>query len=80
MVGLVRSNLLVATGTATSRITGLARIIVFASIVGQTSVADAFEIANNAPNAIYELLIGGVFSASLVPLVVAIWPNGSSRS
>ena len=72
MSGLVRSNLLVASGTATSRITGLARIIVFASIVGQTSVADIFEIANNAPNAVYELLIGGVLSASLVPLVVSI--------
>lgn len=80
MVGLVRSNLLVATGTATSRITGLARIIVFASIVGQTSVADAFEIANNAPNAIYELLIGGVFSASLVPLVVAIFKRNASEA
>ena len=77
MVGLVRSNLVVATGTATSRITGLARIIVFASIVGQTSVADAFEIANNAPNALYELLIGGVFSASLVPLVVAIFQRNT---
>lgn len=72
MSGLVRSNLLVASGTATSRVTGLARIIVFASIVGQTSVADVFEIANNAPNAVYELLIGGVLSASLVPLVVSI--------
>ena len=72
MSGLVRSNLLVASGTATSRITGLVRIIVFASIVGQTSVADVFEIANNAPNAVYELLIGGVFSASLVPLVISI--------
>lgn len=80
MVGLVRSNLVVATGTATSRITGLARIIVFASLVGQTSVADAFEIANNAPNAIYELLIGGVFSASLVPLMVAIFRRNTRQA
>lgn len=80
MSGLVRNNLLVASGTAFSRITGLARIIVFASIVGQTAVADAFEIANNAPNAIYELLIGGVFAASLVPLFVSvIREQGSTR-
>ena len=80
MSGLVRSNLLVASGTATSRITGLARIIVFASIVGQTSVADVFEIANNAPNAVYELLIGGVLSASLVPLVVSILRRDSTSA
>ena len=80
MSGLVRSNLLVASGTATSRITGLARIIVFASIVGQTAVADIFEIANNAPNAVYELLIGGVLSASLVPLVVSIVRRDSTAS
>lgn len=80
MVGLVRSNLVVSGGTAASRLTGLARIIVFASIVGQTSVADAFEIANNAPNAIYELLIGGVFSAALVPLLVGILQRSGNAS
>lgn len=72
MSGLVRSNLVVAGGTAVSRLTGLARIVVFGVVVGQTAVADAFEAANNSPNAIYELLLGGVFSASLVPLFVGL--------
>ena len=47
MPGLGRSNLVVATGTAISRITGLARIIVFGMIIGQTALADAFDAANN---------------------------------
>ena len=64
---LARANAGVAIGTAASRVTGLARIIVFAAIVGQTSLADAFEIGNNAPNVIYELLIGGALAATLVP-------------
>jgi putative peptidoglycan lipid II flippase len=68
MAGLLRSNLIVASGTAVSRITGLARIVIFGMVVGQTALADAFDGANNAPNAIYELFIGGVLSASLVPL------------
>lgn len=72
MSGLVRSNLVVAGGTAVSRLTGLARVVVFGVIVGQTAVADAFEAANNAPNALYELLLGGVFSATLVPLFVGL--------
>lgn len=72
MPGLGRSNLVVATGTALSRITGLARIIVFGVIIGQTALADAFDAANNSPNSIYELLIGGVLAASLVPLFTSL--------
>ncbi len=68
--GLVRSNVTVATGTAMSRVTGLIRIVVFGIVIGQTALADAFDAANNAPNAVYELLIGGVLSASLVPLFI----------
>ena len=72
MLGLGRSNLVVATGTALSRITGLARIIIFGVIIGQTALADAFDAANNAPNSMYELLIGGVLAASLVPLFTSL--------
>jgi putative peptidoglycan lipid II flippase len=72
MPGLGRSNLVVATGTALSRVTGLARIIVFGVIIGQTALADAFDAANNAPNSIYELLIGGLLAASLVPLFTSL--------
>lgn len=65
---LARTNAAVAIGTAASRVTGLVRIIVFAVIVGQTSLADAFEIGNNAPNVVYELVLGGALAATLVPL------------
>jgi putative peptidoglycan lipid II flippase len=65
---LARTNAAVALGTAASRLTGLIRIIIFAVIVGQTSLADAFEIGNNAPNVVYELVLGGALAATLVPL------------
>lgn len=68
MSGLLKSNLTVALGTALSRITGLVRVAVFAIVVGQAALADAYSSANNSPNAIYELLLGGVLSASLVPM------------
>jgi putative peptidoglycan lipid II flippase len=42
--------------------------MVFAKIIGQTALADAYNSANSSPNAIYELLLGGVLSASLIPL------------
>lgn len=69
---LAVNNIGVATGTLASRITGLARIIVFASVIGQTALADAFDVGNNAPNVIYELLVGGTLAATLVPLFVSL--------
>ncbi len=66
--GLLRSNLVVALGTALSRLTGLVRVVVFGIVIGQTALADAYNSANGSPNAVYELLLGGVLSASLVPL------------
>lgn len=66
--GMWRANAVVAAGTALSRITGLARVVVFGIVIGQTALADAYDGANNSPNSIYELLLGGVLSASLVPL------------
>ena len=65
---MLRSNVVVTLGTALSRLTGLIRIVVFSIIIGQTALADAYDGANNSPNAIYELLLGGILSASLVPL------------
>jgi len=68
MSRLLRSNLVVASGTALSRFTGLLRVSVFGFVIGQTALADAYTIGNETPNIVYELLIGGVLSATLVPL------------
>ena len=69
MSGLLRSNVAVATGTAVSRITGLVRVAVLGAVLGTPSaVADAYDLANGTPNMVYELLLGGVLSSSLVPL------------
>ena len=52
-----------------SRVTGLVRVAVLGAVLGTPSaVADAYDLANGTPNMIYELLLGGVLSSSLVPL------------
>ena len=68
MSSLFKSNVVVASGTAMSRITGLARWFVFAAVIGQTALADAYVLANETPNIVYDLLLGGLLSATLVPL------------
>jgi putative peptidoglycan lipid II flippase len=65
---LLRANLSVGLGTLISRITGLLRVGVLGWALGQDFRTDAYNSANNAPNAVYELLVGGVLSATLVPV------------
>ncbi|HSL73175.1 MAG TPA: murein biosynthesis integral membrane protein MurJ [Ilumatobacteraceae bacterium] len=68
MSGLLRSNVVVASGTALSRITGFLRLTVLLYVLGQSALSDAYLIANETPNIVYDLLLGGLLSATLVPL------------
>ncbi len=77
--GLVRSSGVVAVGTALSRITGLARTIITAVVLGTVGVGAAYNLANNTPNMIYDLLLGGVLSATLVPVLVANRERGDDE-
>jgi putative peptidoglycan lipid II flippase len=59
-----------AGGTAASRLTGLLRVLVLAWVLGFTPLADAFNLANTIPNMLFDLVIGGVLSATFIPVVV----------
>ena len=74
--GLVRSSAFVAVGTLLSRVTGLARVGALTYAVGALALADAYNLANTTPNIVYELLLGGVLSATLVPVFVDRFDDG----
>ncbi|MFM7684484.1 MAG: murein biosynthesis integral membrane protein MurJ [Actinomycetota bacterium] len=77
---MLRSNLTVATGTAMSRVTGVARVAVLGAVLGTPSaVADAYDLANSTPNMVYELLMGGILSSSLVPLFTRLREEGDDE-
>ncbi|MDX6246329.1 MAG: putative peptidoglycan lipid flippase, partial [Frankiales bacterium] len=59
-----------AAGTLVSRGTGLLRTVVIAGVIGSKGLGDAYNIANTLPNIIYELLLGGVLTSVVVPLLV----------
>lgn len=67
---LLRSSGLVALGTALSRLTGFARLAAITYAIGLGALTDTYTLANNTPNIVYELLLGGVLSATLVPVFV----------
>jgi putative peptidoglycan lipid II flippase len=76
----LRANLVVSSGTALSRITGFARFAVFGIVFGRTALWDAYNAANNSPNMIYELLLGGVLSATLVPVFTRYFEQKDDES
>jgi len=67
---LIRTAGMVAVATAVSRITGGLKAAVLAAAIGIGLVGDAYTTANILPNIIYELLIGGVLTSVVVPLLV----------
>ena len=67
---IVRSSALMALGTAASRLTGFIRLAAMAYALGIGRLTDTYTLANTTPNIVYELLLGGVLSATLVPVFV----------
>ncbi len=53
-----------------SKLTGFARNLVIAWVLGLSVAADAYNAANTLPNQVYELLVGGVLTSVLVPVLV----------
>lgn len=69
--GSLRSaTLWMAAGTTVSRLTGVLRIVALAYALGATPLADGFNLANTAPNMLYDIVIGGVLSATFIPVFV----------
>ena len=68
---VTRSSLVMASGTIGSRILGFARAVLLAAAIGVTTdAADAFGVANQLPNSVYAIIVGGVLNAVLVPQLV----------
>lgn len=68
--GILRAAGTMAVATLVSRITGLARTMVLTAALGLALVGDAYNTANTLPNIVYELLLGGVLTSVVVPLLV----------
>lgn len=68
--GLGRSTAVMAVGTTLSRISGFGRLVALAYALGFTRLTDTYNLANITPNIVYELVLGGILSATLVPVFV----------
>jgi putative peptidoglycan lipid II flippase len=67
---LVRSSKVMALGTLASRATGFLRTFVFLYALGDATTSNAYNTSNTLPNTVYYLMLGGVFTSVVVPMLV----------
>ncbi|MFC7342550.1 murein biosynthesis integral membrane protein MurJ [Saccharopolyspora griseoalba] len=67
---LLKASGSMAIATLISRITGFLWKLMLAAAVGFGVINDSFTVANTLPNSIFELLVGGVLTSVVVPVLV----------
>jgi putative peptidoglycan lipid II flippase len=67
---LARSSRAMALGTIASRGTGFLRTFVLLYVLGTAGLSGAYNNSNTLPNTVYYLMLGGIFTAVVVPLLV----------
>jgi len=70
-VSLIKSASIVSILTLASRITGLVRDLLMASIFGVSAMTDAFWVAFRIPNMLRRMFAEGAFSQAFVPVLAA---------
>lgn len=65
-----RNATIMAVFTAVSRLTGFARLIVVAAVLGTSYLGNTYESANTIPNILFELFAAGVLQSVLIPIMV----------
>lgn len=65
---IAKSTALITVATLGSRVTGLLRTWAMAFALGNTLITSAYQVANNLPNVVYELVAGGLLGAAFLPV------------
>ncbi|WP_204060367.1 murein biosynthesis integral membrane protein MurJ [Microbispora corallina] len=70
MSRMLRASAIMAAGTMVSRLTGFVRTAAVAAAIGTLALGDAYNAAYQIPYILFDLLIGGVLSSVIVPMVI----------
>ena len=76
---LSRSAKVMALGTIASRLSGFLRTVVFVAALGAGPLADAYNNSNTLPNTVYYLMLGGIFTSVIVPMLVTAAKNDPDK-
>lgn len=81
--GVAKSTAIMTIATLGSRATGLIRTWAMAFALGNTLITSAYQVANNMPNVIFELVAGGLLGAAFIPVYMLqkekLGPEGGNR-
>ncbi len=67
--GIARGAAVVASLTILSRILGLVRTLVFSQTVGAGCLGTSYVTANQVPDLLYQLILGGALTSAMVPVL-----------
>ncbi|RFU43632.1 murein biosynthesis integral membrane protein MurJ [Actinomadura logoneensis] len=67
---LLKSGAMMALGTIASRVTGFLRTAAIVAALSNGTLLGIYNTANTFPNQIYDLLLGGILTSVIVPLLV----------
>jgi putative peptidoglycan lipid II flippase len=67
--GIARGVAVVAGLTILSRVLGLVRTLVFSQTVGASCLGTAYVTANQVPDLLYQLILGGALTSAMVPVL-----------
>src|SRR5690606_1395240 len=76
---VARNSTVMALGSIISRVTGFIRTAAIGAAIGAAAVGDAYTLANILPGMVYELLLGGVLTSVVVPLLVRARKRDADR-
>ncbi len=77
--GIARAAVLIGAITIVSNIVGFGRQLVFAHTVSATCLGTAYATANQVPNIIYDIVLGGALTSVLIPVLAGRRPGGWPR-
>lgn len=69
---LARNAAIISVATIISRITGFVRSWVMAYALGSTLLSSAYILANNLPNLLYEMVVGGILVTAFLPVYIRV--------
>lgn len=67
--GIARAAVIVAGVTVLARVVGFGRWLVFSKTVGAGCLADAYATANQLPNVLFEIVVGGALAGAVIPVL-----------
>jgi putative peptidoglycan lipid II flippase len=81
--GIGRAAAVIGVLTVASGVVGFGRQLIFAHTVGVSCVGQAYTTANQVPNIIYDIVLGGALTSAVVPVLagpVARGPDGAAEA